>query len=210
MLWLLVSSLVKSFLTPFFALCSLLHFSWLLVLPPNSFFTPLFTSYRFSSFTFLVSLFSPIPSSSSISSSSTFCFPSSPFFFTVPSFLFPSSHSFSLPHLLYLPHFLFYLFLVPLSQLHLFFANVLICFPPPHHFPYVLSLLLQVSIFRTTFSPIPFPPFTFSFFFSLIPLYLQSVLISSPLLLPPAFVFLLSSSTITEGDGLSICVISAD
>lgn len=208
MLWLLVSSLVKSFLTPFFALCSLLHFSWLLVLPPNSFFlfSPLTASPPLH-FWFPYSLLSPplllfpLP----------LLFAFLPLlFFTVPSFLFPSSHSFSLPHLLYLPHFLFYLFLVPLSQLHLFFANVLICFPPPHHFPYVLSLLLQVSIFRTTFSPIPFPPFTFSFFFSLIPLYLQSVLISSPLLLPPAFVFLLSSSTITEGDGLSICVISAD
>lgn len=107
MLWLLVSSLVKSFLTAFFALCSLLHFSWLLVLPPNSFFTPLFTSYRFSSFTFLVYLFSPIPSSSSISSSSTFCFPSSPFFYCALFFFSPLlilSHS----HISFIRHIFFF------------------------------------------------------------------------------------------------------
>lgn len=153
MLWLLVSSLVKSFLTPFFALCSLLHFSWLLVLSPNSFFTPLFTSYRFSSFTFLVSLFSPIPSSSSISSSSTFCFPSSPFFYCA---------LFSFP--------LFSFFLTPTSPLFATFSFLLVpcsTFPASpllRKCPHLLSSSSSLPLRFVSSSPsVHFPHYLFTY-----------------------------------------------
>lgn len=164
---------------------------------------------------FLPLSYLPVPSSSFLVTShhffSSFLISTSPsfvtFFFSVFFFFpfaftlfLPLSH-FTSPRLPKCPH----LRSSSSSSLPLFYFVPFKC---PYSTPPFLLLSYLICSLHSPPSSFPLP----FLFLSLLPLRLHYVLIPSAsfLFLPSCVHVLLSSSTITEGDGLSICVIRAD